>query len=95
MRREIEMELDVVGANMLDLARTLVPVRTGFLRGSIAYDVRYIALYLSAGAYYAMWVEYGTRFMAARPFIRPAVDAYRDAFADAIMTAVENAWNRY
>jgi len=95
MRREIEMELDVVGANMLDLARSLVPVKTGFLRDSIAYDVRDISLYLNASAEYAPHVEYGTRFYAPRPYLRPAVDGYLDAFQDAVMTGVENAWNRF
>jgi HK97 gp10 family phage protein len=95
MRREVEMELDVVGANMLDLSRSLVPVKTGFLRDSIAYDVRDLTIYFDAFAFYAPFVEFGTRFMAARPFIRPAVDAHRGAFEDAVMTGVRNAWNGF
>lgn len=31
------------------------------------------------GAFYAMMVEYGTRFMAAIPFLRPAFDTRKDA----------------
>ena len=29
---------------------------------------------IAAGAFYAGWVEYGTRKMHARPFLRPALD---------------------
>jgi len=31
------------------------------------------------GAFYALMVEYGTRFMEALPFLRPAFDARKDA----------------
>lgn len=41
--------------------------------------------------FYASWVEYGTRFMAAIPFLRPAFDA-RKAAAEAAMTAKVRAW---
>ncbi len=33
------------------------------------------------GAFYALMVEYGTRFMAAIPFLRPAFDVKKDAAA--------------
>lgn len=31
------------------------------------------------GAFYALWVEYGTRFMAPIPYLRPAFDAKHQA----------------
>lgn len=35
----------------------------------------------SGGAFYALWVEYGTKFMAAMPFMRPAFDSKKDQAA--------------
>jgi HK97 gp10 family phage protein len=95
LRYEIGQELDVVGANMLNLSRSVVPVRTGFLQSTIYYSVTVedMNVELGATAEYASYVEYGTRYMSPRPYIRPAVDGLADQFADAIMTAVQNAWN--
>ena len=92
---EIGQEFDVVGANMQDLARSIVPVRTGFLQSTIYYSVTVedMTIELGATAEYASYVEYGTRYMSPRPYLRPAVDGLADQFADAIMTAVQNAWD--
>jgi HK97 gp10 family phage protein len=59
-------------------ARVLVPVRTGALRASIraertpgGYAVR-----AGGGAVdYAAYVEFGTRRMAAQPYLRPALES--------------------
>jgi HK97 gp10 family phage protein len=59
-------------------ARALVPVRTGALRASIraertpgGYAVR-----AGGGAVdYAAYVEFGTRRMAAQPYLRPALES--------------------
>jgi HK97 gp10 family phage protein len=95
LQNEIAQELDVVGANMLDLARSVVPVRTGFLQSTIYYSVTVedMTVELGATAEYASYVEYGTQYMSPRPYLRPAVDGLADQFSDAIMTAVQNAWN--
>jgi HK97 gp10 family phage protein len=56
-------------------ARAIVPVRTGALRASITKmggGMRWVA---TATAGYAIFVEFGTRKMAAQPFLRPAAEA--------------------
>jgi HK97 gp10 family phage protein len=80
---------------MKDFAWTHVPVRTGFLQSTIYYTVTVedLTIELGATAPYGVYVEYGTRYMGPRPFIRAAVDAYAREFEDAISTAVQNAWN--
>lgn len=40
--------------------------------------------YVGAGVHYAVYVEYGTRRMAARPFMRPAADAVGPGLAGAL-----------
>lgn len=75
-----------------ELARTPPPsspgqppsVRTGRLRGSITWRVGVDALspYVDVGSAvtYAAYVELGTSRMAARPYLRPALEAARINF---------------
>lgn len=55
-----------------ELSRKLVPYRTGFLHDSIYTEVDAKRAKLIASAPYAGYVEFGTRKMAARPYLRPA-----------------------
>ncbi len=60
------------------LAKGLAPVRTGALRDSIAAELTG-ALTATVGTpiTYAIYQEFGTRFMAAHPFLIPATDQVR------------------
>jgi HK97 gp10 family phage protein len=61
---------------MIEIAKKKVPVKTGKLRNSIILfpllpgSVNY---FLVATASYAEYVEYGTPFQDAQPFMRPAL----------------------
>ena len=52
----------------------LAAVDTGFMRRSITMRLDTIGLagYITAGAEYSPYLEYGTRKMDAQPFMRPA-----------------------
>jgi len=54
-----------------DISYAICPVKTGYLRSTIAWWIQGLKGVLEALAYYAGWVELGTRRMGARPFIRP------------------------
>ena len=60
-------------------ARTLAPVDTGNLRGSITWELRTrgTQLYGVVGTNvpYALYVEKGTRYMRPQPFLVPALSA--------------------
>jgi hypothetical protein len=60
-------------------AKRLCPVDTGRLRASIAWRIERDAIGLHAkvgsNVAYAAYVEFGTRRMAARPYLRPALMA--------------------
>lgn len=62
-------------------AKELCPVDTGRLRSSITNrvvrDSQGIAGIVGTNVSYALFVEFGTRYMAAQPFLRPALDAAR------------------
>ena len=88
----IAQALDQAGAQICDIARTIVPVRTGFLRSTIGYSADGLTLELTASAYYAGFVEFGTRRMKAEPYMRPAFYQFYPMLVDAIVAAVVNAF---
>lgn len=65
----------------------------GMLAASIEADVdpRQFNLTLSAGAPYARELEYGTRNMLPRPFLRPALTRWRERIINAIHDAIKGA----
>jgi len=91
IEKEVEMELDVVGADMKDIAWSLVRVRTGYLQSTIYYRVSGMVLEFGATADYASYNEFGTWRMAPQPFIRPALDANQQKLLDAIRVGALNA----
>lgn len=73
----IDAKMREMGEVGLAEARRLVPVDTGQLRDSIGTIYRQSdkAVQLYADKYYASFIEWGTRFHAAQPFLRPALRA--------------------
>jgi HK97 gp10 family phage protein len=82
-----------VADRMLEDARRFVPVRTGYLLSTIALetDLGQFAYALVAKAPYAGYVEWGTRRMAARHYMRRAVEAHESEMPQEIMNAVIQA----
>jgi HK97 gp10 family phage protein len=69
-------------AIMVDrMAKQLCPVDTGLLRSSINWrlgvDGRGVYATIGTSTHYAPYVEFGTRYMAAQPFLRPALNVAR------------------
>jgi HK97 gp10 family phage protein len=63
------------------IAKMLAPVRTGFLKGSIQRITDSPGHHrVVVGARYGAFVEYGTRYMAAQPYFRPAVEEAKRQF---------------
>lgn len=48
------------------------PVDTGFLRSSLYYRVADFSYTVGVKASYGGYVEFGTRYMMAQPYLRPA-----------------------
>lgn len=78
----------IVAKTALDIqegAQSRAPVRTGTLKGSIqAKRVGPLHWEVWVGVDYGIYVEHGTRFMGAQPYMRPAVDAVRGQFLRAM-----------
>lgn len=66
------------------------PVRTGRLRGSITSEYDGNSAQVGTNVEYAPYVEYGTYKMSARPFLRPAVENYKDKYQAIFKRILEN-----
>lgn len=77
-RRAPELDgimMDLISADIQAGAQSRAAVRTGFMRDNIKRYVGGSRFQVIAEAGYSGFVEYGTRFMAAQPFVTPAVEA--------------------
>jgi HK97 gp10 family phage protein len=93
MRENIYNGLSEAARQTVVRARAYAPVRTGALRASIyAYLSKDLVLTFGAYVYYAMFVEYGTRYMMPRYFLTRAVQEQLPVFNFAIGEAVSQAW---
>ena len=69
---------DEIGRALVDAAQERVPIRTGDLHDSIEFGHGVVggkgSFVVSASMHYAGYVEYGTRFMGAQPYLTPAIE---------------------
>lgn len=67
------------------------PVDTGFLKQHIMPPVltdRGLTAEITSTAEYSAYLEYGTRFMKAQPYMRPALEAVNSAFMKELQEAM-------
>lgn len=70
-------------------AKSRAPVDTGTLRASIqARQVRPMVWEVVVGVEYGVYQEFGTRYQAGKPFMRPAVWAVAPMFRKAMRKVV-------
>jgi HK97 gp10 family phage protein len=67
------------------------PVRTGYLRSTIYAEVKEWVAAVGARAAYSYFVEFGTRYMMAQPFLYPAVQSFLPELETNIVGAIEQA----
>ena len=96
---DVEGILQAVGQTIEGDAKQKAPIYTGKLRQSIkseridnkTYRIRANATGLAP---YAIFVEFGTRFMRARPFLFPAFFSGRQRFTKALEKLLGNTFSR-
>jgi HK97 gp10 family phage protein len=72
----VDQELEEAAEEIQFLAQDLAAVDTGEMRSKIHVErISHLALQVRADADHSAFVEYGTRYMAAQPFMTPAVEA--------------------
>ncbi|MEM1551328.1 MAG: HK97 gp10 family phage protein [Candidatus Bathyarchaeia archaeon] len=74
-------------------ARAYAPVRTGALRASIyAVVTQDLIMRVGAYVYYAIFQEYGTRYIAPRYFLTRAIQENLPLLNFAIQEAISQVW---
>lgn len=70
------------GADLQEKAQKNAPVDSGNLKRSIGLDItdNGLTAEVEPAADYAAYVEYGTRFMDAQPYLKPAYDEQKKKF---------------
>lgn len=91
MQERVHKQLTNWAAYVKASARQLVPVRTGRLRSSIYTKIQEWTAEIGAEAAYALFVEFGTRYMEARPFVFPAVHEHLPRLEQIICEAIDAA----
>lgn len=80
----VRQALTLNGAELQKKAQRKAPVKTGYLRRSIGLSSdladRGLTVRVRAQADYAGYVEWGTRYMYAQPFMRPAYKEQKRQF---------------
>jgi phage gpG-like protein len=76
------------------LLREKGAVDTGNLMGSITHRVMRRLVEIGTNVAYAIWVEYGTRFMRGRSYLREAIDRLRKRLVGRFQTLVKE-WVRH
>lgn len=72
-------------------AKSLVPVETGLLWGSITADVTGLTAEIGTDVPYAGFVEYGTSRMAPQPYMGPAGDRHEPDYVNGAADVGERA----
>lgn len=72
LRGPAQLLLSDIGRKTTNMAKSLCPVDTGRLRSSISYEVEDLTVRIGSDVEYAIYVEMGTRYQRARPYLRPA-----------------------
>jgi HK97 gp10 family phage protein len=90
-QRYVHRQLASWTADVKALAKQLAPVRTGHLRSSIYAKIQEWVAEIGAEATYAMFVEFGTRYMQARPFLYPAIQEHLPRLEEVVAEAIDYA----
>jgi len=91
MQRHVHRQLAGWAADVKVSAKQLAPVRTGRLRSSIYAKIQEWVAEIGAEATYAMFVEFGTRYMHARPYLYPAIQEHLPRLEQIICESIDSA----
>lgn len=91
IREQVRYALALAGEGLKNTAKSLCPVRTGYLRSTIYAQMEDWTLKVGASARYAAYVEFGTRRMEARHFLGSALELRMRSVVDAVNRAINGA----
>ena len=88
---EVKRQVRKHGGQLQEKAMRNAPVDTGFLKQHINLDIGDggMSSEVEPTAEYAPYVELGTRFMEAQPYLKPAFDEQKEKFKKDMKKLVE------
>ena len=91
MRERLVSVVGIAAGQVETRAKQLVPVDTGATKNSIQQYPSDGGLVVAIGpsTSYAPYLEFGTRFMSARPYMTPALESVRFQFLEAVRQVME------
>lgn len=91
MQRRVHRQLASWVADVKASARKQVPVRTGYLKSTIYAKISEWVAEIGAEATYSLFVELGTRYMQAQPYLYPAIQEHLPRLEQIILEALDVA----
>ena len=91
MQRYVHAKLVSWAEDVKTEAIRRAPVKTGHLRSSIYSLVKDWVVNVGAEATYALFVELGTRYLRARPYLYPSIQLYLPQLQGLIEEAIDAA----
>jgi HK97 gp10 family phage protein len=91
MQTYVHRQLVSWAADVKAEAMRRAPVKTGHLRSSIYAVVRDWVVNIGAEATYALFVELGTRYIRARPYLWPSIQAHLPELEQIVSEAIDTA----
>jgi HK97 gp10 family phage protein len=91
LQKQVNEQLEMWAMEVKEYAKSLAPVRTGRLRSSIYARINEWVAEIGAEATYALFVEFGTRYMQARPYLYPAIQEHLPRLEEIICEAIDQA----
>jgi HK97 gp10 family phage protein len=91
MQTKVRDQLQEWARQVQQQAQKNVPVRTGYLQSTIYAKIREWVAEIGAEATYALFVEFGTRYMQAQPYLQPAIQEGLPRLERIILEALDMA----
>jgi HK97 gp10 family phage protein len=91
VQSHVQRQLESWAEAVKVLAKQLVPVRTGHLRDSIYAKISEWVAEIGSEATYALFVEFGTGRMRARPYLFPAIQEHLPRLEQIVCEAIDAA----
>lgn len=90
MEQGVKKAVKMIGMQAERNVKTVTPVDTGRLRGSITHESDSDTAYVGTNVYYAPYVEFGTYKMAAQPYLKPGIMDHVDEYEQIAHDAIES-----
>lgn len=93
--KAVEQSIKVMKNNTEELkkeARSIAPEDTGFLKDNIATRYGGMTGEVISNAGYSGFLEYGTRFMSAQPYMRPSLEKIQPMFLKDMTDVMKGAF---